>query len=93
MWTRLTYKGFTLKNKHYLDRNLSVGASSSCNIFGKISENLVYILLKNCAVENVVKVMENFMLIKPTESLCTLALEAYTVYPSQNCLVSYSMLR
>ena len=69
--------GFTLKGKYYFDRCLPMGASSSCNIFERFSDALVYILRESYGVNNVVKILDDFMFIEPSRRMFQSALDSF----------------
>ena len=68
--------GFHLDG-YYFDKCLPMGCSSSCMIFERFSSSLKWILNTHYNVVNVVKVLDDFMFIGKTESLCALYLKSF----------------
>ena len=62
--------GFRLGGMYYFDRCLPMGASSSCSIFEKISDGLEFILKDTYKVQNVVKMLDDFLFLADTEEEC-----------------------
>jgi len=69
--------GIKLNGKYYYDKCMPMGASSSCNIFEKFSDALVYILNTHYGESNVVKILDDFLFIGDTEESCNRALDSF----------------
>ena len=69
--------GFQLEGEFFYDRCLPMGASSSCAIFEKFSDSLVFILKDVYKVKHVVKMLDDFLFIGETEYLCQYALDSF----------------
>ena len=69
--------GFKLNNRYYYDKCLPMGCRSSCKIFERFSDALVYILATKFNVHLVVKVIDDFLFLAPTFDECQRALNAF----------------
>ena len=68
--------GFYLDG-YYFDKCLPMGCSSSCLIFERFSSSLKWILKNHYNVVNVVKVLDDFIFIGETKSICALYLKSF----------------
>jgi len=62
--------GFKWKDSYYYDKCLPMGASSSCKIFERVSDSLIYIMRSCFNMPNIVKVLDDFLFIAPSEAEC-----------------------
>ena len=69
--------GFQLEGQYFYDRCLPMGASSSCAIFEKFSDSLVYILKEVYKVKHIIKMLDDFLFIGESEILCKYALDSF----------------
>ena len=69
--------GFKLHDKYYFDKCLPMGCRSSCAIFETFSDALVDILKTHYNVKLVIKVLDDFLFLAPTEPECAAALESF----------------
>ena len=69
--------GFKLDGHYYYDRCLPMGASSSCLIFERFSDAIVFILKTRYLVKHIVKVLDDFLFIAETYESCLGALIAF----------------
>ena len=69
--------GFQFEGKFYYDRCLPMGCSSSCLIFERFSSALKWILTNHYNVQDVVKVLDDFLFIAPTFDKCQNNLDAF----------------
>ena len=68
--------GFRWKGKYYYDKYLPMGLAESCAIFEMVSDSIVHIM-ENMGVTNVVKVLDDFLLLAPSKAECDLALQKF----------------
>jgi len=59
--------GFQSQKKYYYDRCLPQGCSSSCQIFESFSDSIIWMLDTHYGINNVVKVLDDFLFIGETE--------------------------
>ena len=69
--------GFILNKKYYFDKCLPMGCRSSCNIFERFSDAIVYILKTRYKILNVVKYLDDFLFFGVTEKECRQALHCF----------------
>ena len=69
--------GVKLNNQYYYDKCLPMGCRSSCRIFERFSDALVYILATKYNVHFVVKVIDDFLFLAPSLEECQRALSAF----------------
>ena len=69
--------GFKLENLFYYDLCLPMGCRSSCKIFERFSDALIFILGQKYQVHSVVKVIDDFLFLAPTQVECQRALDAF----------------
>ena len=62
--------GFRLMGNYYFDQCLPMGASSSCAIFERFSDALIFILESVYNVFNTVKMLDDFLFIASSEEEC-----------------------
>jgi len=62
--------GFKWKGCYYYDKCLPMGAASSCNIFERVSDALVFIMINCFGLPNVVKVLDDFLFVASSEEEC-----------------------
>ena len=74
--------GFSLNGHFYYDRCLPMGASSSCQIFERFSDALVFILKTKFRIRYIVKVLDDFLFIGESEQECQEGLYAFTAFCS-----------
>ena len=72
-----TLTGFHRKNNFYFDKCLRIGASSACNMFESFSDAIMHILKEKFQVSHVVKVLDDFLLVHPTEEGCEHAIDSF----------------
>ena len=70
--------GFTWRGKYYYDKCLPMGCSSSCAIFERFSDGLVYILKEIFNVRYCVKVLDDFLFISNSKVLCQQYLDFFS---------------
>ena len=56
-------RGFQWRRKWYVDRCLSMGCSSSCRIFEEFSSSLEWISRHKLGVENIIHILDDFLII------------------------------
>lgn len=69
--------GFQLGNKFYFDKCLPMGLSSSCKTFKKFSTALQFIINKHCPDTVVHHLIDDFLIVAPTEDLCRRTLDKF----------------
>ena len=69
--------GFKLDGLYYHDLRLPMGARSSCAIFERVSDSLVYILKSVYNVKYIVKLLDDFLFIGDTKESCQYALDSF----------------
>ena len=69
--------GFKIKDNFYYDMCLPMGCRSSCAIFERFSDALLYILKTKYKVTNVVKVLDDFLFLGSTRAECEKGLTAF----------------
>ena len=69
--------GFTFEGKYYYDTCLPMGCSSSCQIFQRFSDALVSLLKTNYGVSNVIKYLDDFLIIAKDSSKCQAAMDSF----------------
>ena len=65
--------GFRWRGSYYYDKFLPMGMAESCSIFEKISDGIAYVM-KNYGIANIVKVLDDFLILEHTEIECNSAL-------------------
>lgn len=75
--------GFKWNFNYYYDRNLPMGCAASCQIFERVSDALVWIL-NSQGVFNVIKVLDDFLFIANTQTLC----DGYLRLFKEICLIT-----
>ena len=68
---------FSLEGSFYYDRRLPMGARSSCFIFERLTDSLVFILKNTFKVKHVVKLLDDFLFIGESFPECEAALNAF----------------
>lgn len=71
--------GFQLNHMYYYDRCLPQGCSSSCRIFERFSDSLVYVMRNSFNVHNIVKVLDDFLFIENTHEDCLNSLNKFKI--------------
>lgn len=66
--------GFMWRGKYYYDKFLPMGLSSSCQIFQKIASGIVYILKHKFNIDRIVNILDDFLFLALTKSVCNKAL-------------------
>lgn len=69
--------GFHFKNEYYFDKCLPMGCSSSCKIFERFSDCLIWILEHHFKIVHVVKVLDDFLFIAPSFKECQKSLNFF----------------
>ena len=69
--------GFRLDNKFYFDKCLPMGCRSSCKIFERFSDSIVFILKEKFDISLVVKVIDDFLFLAPSQDQCQNALDSF----------------
>ena len=69
--------GFQVNGFFYYDCCLAMGCSQSCSIFERISDSLVWIMKVHYKIENIVKVLDDFIFIEKTALKCQNSLEIF----------------
>ena len=69
--------GFKWRGKFYFDKCLAMGLRSSCKIFEAVSSGLLYILKKRFNIQDVVKVLDDFLFLALTFVGCKLYLDVF----------------
>ena len=70
--------GFTWKNQFYYDRMLAMGLSASCQIFEAFSSSLQWIAHSYLDIEDMLHILDDFLIMATTESQCSLQLQGFT---------------
>lgn len=66
-------------NGYFYDRVLPQGCSSSCKIFERFSSALKWILAEHYGIIDVVKVLDDFLFVAPSFSLCQQYLDKFKI--------------
>ena len=69
--------GFYWEDQYYYDRCLPMGCSSSCSIFEAFSTALEWIIKRRLKHVSVIHILDDFLFIAPTKSLCLAALSLF----------------
>ena len=69
--------GFSWEDKIYYDKCLPMGASSSCQIFERFSSSLKFILQNKYGIENVTKILDDFLFVNNSKMKCSDDLNAF----------------
>lgn len=69
--------GFTFQGQYYYDRCLPMGCSSSCHIFERFSDALVWVLRQKFHVTNIVKVLDDFLFVHSNIHECQRSLSSF----------------
>lgn len=68
--------GFRWRGQYFYDKFLPMGMAESCAIFEKVSDAIVYIM-KKFGVNNIVKVLDDFLILERSEIDCNCALAKF----------------
>ena len=63
--------GFSWRGAYYYDTCLAMGLSESCRIFETISDALAYILDRHFGITRVIKILDDFLFVDPTQIFLT----------------------
>ena len=64
-------------NGYYYDRCLPMGCSSSCKIFERFSDSLLWIMKSIHKIDNIVKVLDDFLFLSETYEACLRSLNLF----------------
>ena len=62
--------GFKWRGKYYYDKFLAMGLAESCRIFETISDAIIYILKTHFGISNIVKVLDDFLILETDKETC-----------------------
>ena len=68
--------GFKWRNHYYYDKYLPMGMAEACSMFERISDGFVYVF-KKFGVTNIVKVLDDFLILDTTEIDCNCSLKKF----------------
>ena len=69
--------GIKWAGKYYIDRNLAMGASSSCAIFEEFSTALQWIAMNKLGIKAMIHILDDFLIISFNKQLCAYELEKF----------------
>ena len=69
--------GFSFQGHYFYDRCLPMGCSISCQVFEQFSCALQWILQTKFHVENMTHILDDFIFLSPSRSLCNLYLQQF----------------
>ncbi len=69
--------GFKWKNQYYFDKYLAMGLSESCKIFETVSDAILHILKHRFGINNVVKILDDFLFLEKTVAECKRSLNIF----------------
>jgi len=75
--------GMAVGNLIYIDRCLPMGASSSCQIFQRISDAIAWVTTSNFSNCKIFNYLDDFLILGPTEFLCKKYLDHFLLSCSQ----------
>ena len=69
--------GLKFQGAFYYDRMLAMGLGVSCQIFEKFSSALQWIAQSKLGVQNMLHILDDFLIIAPTQAACAAQLKAF----------------
>lgn len=69
--------GICWDNFFYYDKCMPMGCSSSCKIFETFSTAIEWIARHKCSIPNILHLLDDFLIVAPTESLCQKQLQIF----------------
>lgn len=80
------FLGIQVNDQFYIDRMLPMGASSSCQIFQRISDSLRQMLLKRIPTARVFNYLDDFLFVGDSKESCDFTLSAFECLCQELCV-------
>ena len=68
---------FKFNGKWYVDKNLPMGARSSCSIFDRFSAAIEWVMREKLDIKHVVYILDDFLILSKYKNKCKLQLERF----------------